>query len=392
MILGSLVAFAPLALDLYLPALPALSSDLGASTTSTQLTLTACLLGLAVGQLLAGPVSDSRGRRLPLLIGLAGFTVVSLLCALAPSVWALIALRFLQGLGGGAGVVIARAVVRDRHSGLEAARVFGLMMMVTGVAPILAPTLGALVLHLTSWRGTFAALAVLGGLIFVTTLIGLPESLPPARRRVGGLAETLSVFRTLLHDRSFVGYAASAAFPFGAMFAYIGGSPFVLQEVYGLSPAGFGVVFGVNAIGITSASLVSTRLVRRIGPRPLLRIGLIAGSVGAAAFLASIVIDAGLAAFLASLFVVVAAIGFIAPNATALALADHPDASGSASALLGMSQLAVGAVAAPLVGVAGAGDALPLGIVIVVLEGAALLAFVRLTHRASGPSDNASGS
>lgn len=382
-ILSAFVSMGPLALDTYLPALPSLSEDLSASTTATQATLTACLLGLATGQLLAGPASDARGRRAPMLIGLVAFAVLSLLCALAPSVWALIALRFLQGVAGATGQVISRAIVRDRYEGAEAASVFGLMMVVTSVAPVIAPSLGAVMLHVTSWRGTFALLGVLGALIFAATLVALPETLPAEKRHAGGLSETLAVFRRLLGDRAFVGLCASASFPIGALFAYISGSPFVLQEIYGLSPGGFALVFGINSVGITVASLSSARLVRRTGPRLLLATGLLAGCAGGGALLLVIALDGGLIALLASLFLVVAAVGLVVPNATALAMADYPDVAGSASALLGVSQFVAAAIAAPLVGLAGAANALPLAVVVIVFEIAALLSLV-LSRRA-GP-------
>lgn len=383
-ILGSLAALGPLSMDAYLPALPSLSEDLDASAAAVQLTVTACLLGLAMGQLVAGPFSDRLGRRRPLLVGLAGYAVVSALCALAPSVWALVVLRLLQGLCGAAGIVIARAVVRDLHDGTGAARVFGLIMVVTGAAPILAPIGGAAVLHFGSWRGIFVALAVAGAAICVASLVGLPESLPPSRRRSDGLRRTLSVFRGLLRDRWFVGHGLATGLVFGAMFAYIAGSPFVLQEIYGLSPAGFSLVFALNALGIVTASVLGSRVVGRVPPGALLRAGLVESCAGAATLLLAVVLDLGVVVVCIALFAVVTAVGLVMPNATALALADHPETAGSASALLGLMQFVVGAAAAPLVGLAGAEDALPMAITIAVLAGAALVQFELLTRDRSG--------
>lgn len=372
-ILGALVAFGPLSMDAYLPALPALSDDLHTSATPIQLTLTACLLGLATGQMVAGPLSDRLGRRPPLLVGLVAFAATSLLCALAPSVWALIVLRFLQGVGGGAGIVIGRAVVRDRYrSAHDAARFFALMMMVTGVAPILAPIVGAGVLHVGSWRWIFVLLGVIGGAIFTATLTGLPESLPRHRRRREGAGATAAVFRRLLLDRGFTAYALASGLTFGAMFAYIAGSPFVLQEVYGLSPSAFSIVFGINALGIVTAGMLSSRMVSRVGPRRLLALGLVECCGGAAVLLLAVTFRLGVVAVCVALFAVVSSVGLVMPNATALALADHPDTAGSASALLGLLQFAIGAVAAPLVGVAGATNAYPMAIVIAVLAAAAV--------------------
>lgn len=380
-ILGALVAFGPLALDTYLPAFPELSRELGASTAAVQLTLTSCLLGLAAGQLVGGTLSDSRGRRPPLLAGVAGFAVASLACAFAPSVWALIVLRFLQGLGGGFGIVIARAVVRDRHAGADAARIYGVMIAMTGLAPILAPTLGALVLHATSWRGIFGLLAAVGAAIYVATLLGLPESLPAGRRHGGGLSTTAGMFRRLVRDRSFVAPALACGLPYGAMFAYISGSPFILQELFGLSPQQFGAVFGVNSIGIVGASLAGNRLLTRLGPRSLLTAGLVAGVAGGLSLLAVVLVGLGLAPFLVALFVTIAAVGLVSPSGTALALSDQSDAAGSASALLGLFQLGAGAAVAPLVGVAGTTTAIPFAVVVAVLETAALVLFLRLARR-----------
>jgi DHA1 family bicyclomycin/chloramphenicol resistance-like MFS transporter len=381
LILGSLAAFGPLSMDTYLSALPSIGDDLDASAASVQLTVTACLLGLASGQVVAGPLSDRLGRRRPLLVGLAGFTVVSLLCALAPTVWALVALRLAQGLCGAAGIVIARAVVRDLHEGVAAARAFALILVVTGLAPILAPVAGAGVLHVTSWRGIFVALAFVGALIGLATAVGLSESLPRARRRSDGLGTTLLVFRGLFRDRSFVGHGLATGLVFGAMFAYIAGSPFVLQEIYGLSPLGFGLVFGLNALGIVTASVLGSRVVARAGPRALLVLGLVQACGGAALLLLAILLDLGVVVVCVALFTVVSSVGLVAPNATALALAEHPETAGSASALLGLMQFVVGAAAAPLVGVAGADDARPMAITIAVLAAGALAQFVLLTGR-----------
>jgi DHA1 family bicyclomycin/chloramphenicol resistance-like MFS transporter len=297
-------------------------------------------------------------------------------------VWALVTFRFLQGLGGGVGIVIARAVVRDRHAGVAAVRVFSLMMVVTGVAPIVAPLLGALLLQVTSWRAIFAFLGIAGALILAATAIGLPESLPHDRRRGSGLRATLTVFRGLATDRWFVGCTLACALPFGAMFAYIAGSPFVLQELYGLSPAAFGAVFGVNAVGLVCTALLGNRLVGHFGSLRLLLLALLAGCVGGVGLLVSVVAGVGLWGVLPSLFVVVSVIGIVLPNATALALADHPDVAGSASALLGVLTFLVGAAVAPLVGVAGADDALPLALVVAVLEVAALAQLLVLTRSA----------
>jgi len=320
-ILGALSAFGPLSIDMYLPALPSLSRDFGTGASQAQLTLSACLLGLALGQVIAGPLSDELGRRRPLLVGLAAYALASLLCVVAPSVYVLVALRFIQGLAGAAGIVIARAVVRDLHSGVAAARFFSLLMLVNGLAPILAPIFGGLLLRFTSWRGVFIVLAIIGTLLLLAAATGLGETLPPERRRSGGVLATITTFRQLLANRPFMGYALSCGLAFAAMFAYIAGSPFVLQEIYGLSPQLFSVIFGTNALGLVTASQINGRLVGRVPPVRLLVAGLIATAAGGVALLSVVTIGGiGLVGILPSLFVVVSSLGFVMPNATALAL------------------------------------------------------------------------
>src|SRR3989442_482960 len=251
---------------MYLPGLPALARDLQTGAAQVQLTLTACLVGLAVGQLVVGSISDSEGRRLPLLLGLGGYAATSLLCAVTPSIYLLIVLRLLQGVAGGAGIVIARAVVRDLYSGVAAARFYALLMLVNGLAPILAPVFGSQLLRVGSWRVVFVTLSVIGTALLAVAAIGLRETLPPNRRTAGGLGDTLRTFRMLLADRVFLGCALTSGCAIAAMFAYIAGSPFVLEDIYGVSPQLFSLVFATNALGIIAAGQLSARLVGRIPP------------------------------------------------------------------------------------------------------------------------------
>ena len=381
LLLGALSAFGPVSLDTYLPGLPALQDDLGASASQTQLTLTACLFGLAAGQLLAGPASDALGRRRPLLAGLAAFTAASLLCAAAPEIWSLVAARFVQGLAGAAGIVLARAIARDLHSGAALARFLAILMLVNALAPILAPIVGAQLLHVTDWRGVFVVLAGLGAVLFALSALRVPETLPGERRHGGGLAQTTRSFRVLLSDRRFAGYVLSCGLVFAAMFAYIAGSPFVLQDIHGLSAQTFSLVFGVNAAGIMAMNAVSSRTVERVGPARLLTAGLAVQLAGAAVLLLSVLAGVGLAGILPGLFLVVASVGLVFPNATALAMADHPDRAGSASALLGLCQYVFGAAAAPFVGIAGSGTAVPMAVVIAVCATAAVAAYRTLALR-----------
>jgi DHA1 family bicyclomycin/chloramphenicol resistance-like MFS transporter len=364
LLIGALSAFAPLSIDMYLPGLPAIATDLGATPAEVQLTLTACLVGLALGQLVAGPLSDTFGRRRPLLIGLAMYTIASLLCAVAPTVWGLIALRVLQGIGGAAGIVIARAVVRDHFAGSDAARFFALTMLVNGLAPILAPIIGGQLLLITTWQGVFVVLGAIGAVLFVATWFRLRESLPPERRRSGRLADVARTYRGLVTDRGFMSYVLASALAFAAMFGYISASPFIIEDVFGQSPQVFSVFFAVNALGIVVMSQVSGQLVRRVAPARILLTGLVIAAMGGVMLIIAAVAGLGLFGVAVGFFMVVSSYGLVAPNAAALALADQPHQAGSASALLGASQFLVGAAAAPLVSLGGTTSVVPMAAVI----------------------------
>lgn len=377
-VLGALTAAAPLSLDTYLPALPTLTADLATTPSVTQLSLTSCLLGLALGQLVAGPLSDVLGRRRPMLIGATGFAVASVLCAVAPNVEVLVALRLLQGLLGAVGIVVARAVVRDTSDATTAARSFATLMLVSGVAPILAPVLGGQLLRVTSWRGVFVALAAYGALAGLAVLLVVRESLPATRRRSGSAAATLASFRVLLGDRRVLACVLAAGLLFAAMFAYISGSTFVLQDLYGLSPQAFSGVFAAISAGIVTTVQVAGRLAGsgRVRPERLLATGLGTAVVGTGVLLVTAVLDGGLAGILAGLFVTVCGVGLVLPSATTLTLADHPEHAGSASALLGTAQFLVGAGVAPVVGLAGGRSAVPMA---AAMAGAAVLGAVVFT-------------
>ncbi|WP_433871176.1 multidrug effflux MFS transporter [Saccharopolyspora sp. CA-218241] len=379
LIFGGLTAFGPLSIDMYLPALPQLTAELGGTATQAQLTLTAILLGLAAGQLIAGPVSDAVGRRTPLLVGLVVYVVASALCAMSDSVLGLAALRVVQGFGAAAGMVIARAAVRDLYSGIEVARFFSSLMLVTGLAPILAPVLGGQLLEHTTWRGVFVVLSGFGALLLLITAFALPETKPKQWRQPARLGATLRTFGRLLAEPSFVGNALTGGLGMAAMFAYVSGSSFVLQGIFGLSPQTYSLVFGMNAIGMVIAGQVNARLVGRFATETrLLRIALSSASAAGALLVGAVLLDLPLPALLAALFVMIAALGFVMPNTTTLALAEHREISGSASALLGVSQFVVGAVSAPLVGLGGTGSALPMALVMFGVVVAALVVFSTL--------------
>lgn len=357
LVLGAFIAIGPLTVDMYLPALPAVTAALATTPTAVQLTLTGTLLGLAVGQLFVGPLSDAAGRRLPLVAGLVLHVAASILCVFAPSIAVLDVLRVLQGVGVAAATVVATAVVRDLFSGSAFARIFSRLMLVTGAAPILAPTLGSAVLRWTDWRGVFVMLAVLGVLLIAVALFGLAETLAPHLRHRGGAAATVRVYGRLFRDRAFVALVLVVGLFAAAQFAYVAGSSFVLQQQYGLDEQEFGVVFAASVAGLIGAIQFNVLLLRRYTPLQILRAALIAGAAAGFILLFFAVTGlGGLATLLVSLFLVLAAIGLAFPNAPALAMTRHGEAAGTAAALLGAVQFGGGALGAPLVGVLGGGS------------------------------------
>jgi DHA1 family bicyclomycin/chloramphenicol resistance-like MFS transporter len=360
---------------MYLPALPRIGDEFHAGPSHVQLTLTACLVGLAVGQLLVGPLSDRWGRRRPVLAGLGLYAATSLLCALATSAAALTVARLGQGIAGGAAIVIARAVVRDLHSGAAAAAYFSRLMLIFGVAPVVAPSVGGFVLRVTNWRGIFVILSAIGVLVFVAAFAGLPETLPVARRHVGGVVATLRGMRALLRDRRYVGYVLALGMAGAGLFAYISGSSFVLQRVYGASPQVYGLLFGLNALGFVLVGQLNGLLVHRVPPRRLLASALVV-LVGAALGLLFAAQWHSLPAAAVPLFVFMSALGMVLPNTTALALDLHPERAGAASALLGAAQSLCGAIIAPLVGLAGSLSATPMAIAMTAAAVSGILAFL----------------
>ncbi|MBK1786517.1 Bcr/CflA family multidrug efflux MFS transporter [Prauserella cavernicola] len=383
LVLGGLTAFGPLSIDMYLPALPAMAGDLRTGDATLQLTLAAFVLGVGIGQLVLGPLSDAYGRRKPLLAGVAVFVVASVLCVVSPSVELLIAARVLQAFGAAAGMVISRAAVRDLFSGIAMARFFSMLMLVTGLAPILAPVLGGQLLALTSWRGIFGALAAFGALLLVVAAFALPETLPEHRRRPANPRAIVRGYARLLRDRVFVGYGLGLGLSFAAMFTYISASSFVLQTTYGLDPQEYGFVFGTGAVGLVLAGQVNGRLVGRVRQRTLLFVGLTGNAAGSFAVLVAALSGLGLEAVLPALFVAVASAGLVMPNATSLALNDHPEMAGSASALLGVLQFTVGGLTSPLAGLSGEKSALPMAMLMTLFGLLALVSVGVLARRRS---------
>ncbi|WP_328746806.1 multidrug effflux MFS transporter [Streptomyces sp. NBC_00285] len=382
LLLGGLTATPPLAMDMYLPSLPEVTGALHAPAATVQLTLTACLLGMALGQLVVGPMSDRWGRRRPLLAGLVVYVVATALCAVAPTVEFLVGFRLAQGLAGAAGIVIARAVVRDLYDGVAMARFFSTLMLIGGVAPIVAPLIGGQILRVTDWRGVFVVLTAIGALLAVLVWVRLPETLPPAERHTGGVGEALHSMRRLLSDLPFTGYLLTGGFAFAALFAYISASPFVIQEIYGASPQTFSLLFGVNSVGLVVVGQINGKvLVGRVGLDRVLGVGLLTVTAAAAALLlmsTGVFGEVGLVPVAAALFVLMSAMGVALPNAQTLALLRTKHSAGSASALLGTSSFLIGAVASPLVGMGGEDTAVPMAVVQLVAALVALTCFMAM--------------
>ncbi|MEU6607644.1 multidrug effflux MFS transporter [Streptomyces shenzhenensis] len=380
LVLGGLTATPPLALDMYLPALPEVTRSLHAPAATVQLTVTACLAGMALGQLVVGPMSDRWGRRRPLLAGLAVYVVATALCAVAPTVEALVALRLAQGLAGAAGIVIARAVVRDLYDGIAMARFFSTLMLISGAAPIVAPLIGGQILRVTDWRGVFVLLTVVGAGLTTVVWLRLPETLPPGERHKGGVGAALRAMRGLLADAPFTGYLLTGGFAFAALFAYISASPFVIQNIYGASPQTFSLLFGLNSVGLVVAGQINGKLlVGRVSLDRVLAVGLAVTVLAASALLLmslGVFGPVGLAPVAAALFVLMSAMGLTLPNAQTLALLRTRHTAGSAAALLGSSTFLIGAVASPLVGIAGERTAVPMAVVQLAAAAVAVACFV----------------
>ncbi|MGO4592806.1 multidrug effflux MFS transporter [Leifsonia sp. 2TAF2] len=384
-----LTVFGPISMDLYLPALPALTRELGAATSVAQLTVTACLVGLALGQLVAGPLSDRFGRRGILMVGIVAYIVVSALCAASPAVGLLIAARLAQGLAGGVGIVVAQAAGRDIYSGGALIRFYGRLTVVGGFAAIVGPLLGGALNTVVDWRGLFIFLAVAGAAILLVTLMLFRETLPVGQRVTGGWSHTLRDYRTLLADRVFLGAVLSQGLLYAALFAYLSGATFVLQDIYGLSPQGYALAFGLNSAGFMVFGYLGGRAAERWSISGTLTVGIVVAGLGGLGLLASGITPLPLWVVIVSLFALASGVAISSPPATTLALAEYPRIAGTASSLLGMVRFGFGGISAPLVGVAGALSILPLGIVTTVSVVLAGAAFLLLTRRPSPRREDA---
>lgn len=373
-LIGGLSIFGPLCLDIYVPALPSISRNLHTSASAVQITLTACVIGIALGQLVLGPVSDRTGRRPPLLGGLTAFVLSSVACAFAPNVYALAVFRLVQGVGGAAGMGMSRSIARDLHSGVALVRFLSALTIATGLGPLLAPQIGSGILAVTSWRGIFVALAAVGGVLLWSAWRRVPETLPDELRTKGTLRSACSSFVRIGGDRVFASLALTYGFGMAGVFTYAAGSSFVLQDVYGFSPQVYGVLFAAGGAGWIIGAQINGRLAGRIRASVLLNVGCLVMIASAVVLLAAVhARSTGLLGYFPPVFFFLLGSGFLGPSAIALALQRYPDAAGTASALVGAVQFAIGGLLAPLSGIGGRTDPYPMVILMIVLPVVGLL-------------------
>lgn len=379
--LGMLAAIAPLSTDMYLPALPEMMEDFDVAPSMIQLTLTASMAGMALGQIVAGPVSDEQGRRKPLMIGMLVFAVSSAACVFVKSIYIFLVFRFIQGCSGGAGIVIARAIARDVCKGPALTRFFSMLMLVNGLAPILAPVIGGQILRFSTWEGVFVLLTVIGVVLTICAII-MTETLSACRRVEGGVFASLKGFKGLFSQKYFMGHCVMQCFGFAAFFAYISGSSFVFQNIYHVSPQVFSLIFGINGIGLMISGALTGRLAGRVEDWKILRTALYVAVIGSVLLLAGFIIHMPLPAVIVVLFFTVSTLSCMATSSFSLAMQAQGRNAGSASALIGFFSMISGAVMAPVVGIAGSYTAIPMGIVMVVGEAGALLTFYGMIYPA----------
>ena len=375
LLLGSLAALGPLTIDMYLPSFPTITDEFNTNASLIQFSLTACLLGLGSGQVIIGPLSDVRGRQLPLLFSLTLYFIASTAAAFAPNVYFFIGARFLQGFAAAGGIVSSRAIVRDVYVGKELTKFFALLMLINNLAPILAPVMGSSILLFTNWRGVFVVLGGVGILLFLIISFRFKETLPKEKRIPSNIGQTVKNFLTLIKNRQFIGYALTQSFITAGIFAYVSGTPFVYQNIYGTSPQVFSVLFAMNGLGIMTGTMLIGRLADIISETRFLKIGLfMAVSAGLTLFIV-VLSDGPLFAVVIPIFVFVSCIGIISTSSFSLAMQAQGHIAGSASALLGLLPFIFGAFSAPLVGIAGEGTAVPMGAIMFTVSLLALISY-----------------
>jgi MFS transporter, DHA1 family, multidrug resistance protein len=383
LLLGSLGLLGPFTIDMYLPSFPTIVKEYHTTASLVQISLTSCLLGLGLGQLVIGPMSDVQGRRKPLRIFLIMYLIASVICAFAPNIYTFIGARFIQGFAAAGGLVISRAIVRDVYSGRELTKFFALLMLVGNLGPIVAPIAGGIILAFTNWSGVFLVLACVGIVLVFIVSWKLEETLPMENRVPSDISQILKNFGSLLKDRQFAGYALTQGFIIAGIFAYVSGIPFVYQNIYGVTPQVFSLLFGVNGIALIIGSQVVGRFADLVSERTFLKIGLLISNVAGSLLLVAFLVKAPLIAVAIPIFFLVASIGIIATTSFALAMETQGHIAGSASALLGLLPFVLGSLTAPLVGIAGEYSAIPMGIVIFLASFMAFLSYFGLVRKSS---------
>jgi MFS transporter, DHA1 family, multidrug resistance protein len=373
LLLGSLSLLGPFTIDTYLPSFPTIVKEYGTTASLVQISLTTCLLGLGLGQLIIGPMSDVQGRKKPLRIFLIMYLITSVICAFAPTIYIFIVARFMQGFAAAGGLVISRAIVRDVYSGRELTKFFALLMLVGNLGPIVAPIAGGIILAFTNWSGVFLVLACIGIVLFLIVLWKLEETLPKENRVPSDISQIVSNFGSLLKDRQFTGYALTQGFMVAGIFAYVSGISFVYQNIYGVTPQVFSLLFGVNGIALIIGTQMVGRFAGVISERAFLKIGLLVANVSGFALLVALLVKAPLIAVAVPIFFFVSSIGITGTTSFALAMETQGHIAGSASALLGLLPFVLGSLTAPLVGIGGEYTAIPMG---VIMFSASLLAFL----------------
>ena len=378
--LGLLTAITPLGTDLYLPALPIMPHELNTNAALIQMTIGIMTFGIAIGQLIGGPLSDSFGRKKPLIIGNILCVIASILCAIAPNIEILLVARFLQGLTGSVGVVIAKAIARDFASGQELTKLFALLMMVNGLAPVLAPLVGGQLLLFTTWRIIFVILAVFSAILLVGSFL-FRESLPKEKRIAGGIGTATKNYITLIKDKQFLGQTLIQFFAFGAFFAYISGSSFVYQNIFQLSAQKFSYLFGINSCGIILASAISGRVSNVITSRQLLTFSLWELTIGSLLFLVAMIFEWSLIPVTTILFFTVCTVSLFGSASFSMAMTNYGKMAGSASAILGFASMFAAGIVSPLVGIGGDHTGIPMGITMLVCAVLSLLCLYGLVEK-----------
>ena len=371
--LGMMTAIAPLSTDMYLPALPEVQADFGVSTSLVQMTLTMTTLGMAFGQILAGPLSDLYGRRMPLFIGMLVFIGATLGCVLARDIHLFLFFRFCAGFASASGIVITRAIARDICEGAELTRFFAVLMMVNGFAPIIAPVIGGQILLFADWRATFVLLTLIGVCLAGATLIYC-ETLP-REARSANMTDSLRKFPALLLDRYFLGHCLLQSFVFGAFFSYLSGSSFVFQNIYGVSPQIYSMIFAVIGAGLLLAGVLPARLAGRVPDIVMLKYSVLVPLCGSILLLVGFVFTAPLTVILIVLFLTIVPLSVMGAASFSLALSRQGRNAGSASALIGCFSMLLGACMMPVVGIAGDHTAIPMGIIMLTGYGLGTLVF-----------------